>query len=82
VTGDPPGADLQNKVVRAMAAHPEIVQVHGFYYSEEDRIVSVDVVPDITVRDDAALVRQLTEEIQALAPGLQVVVVIDHNYSE
>ena len=81
-TGDSPGADLQDKVVRAMAAHPEIVQVHGFCFSEKDRMVSVDVVPDITVRDDATLVRQLTEQIQALAPGLQVGVVIDHNYSE
>ena len=73
---------LQDKVIQALAAHKELVQVHGFYYSEKDRMLSVDVVPDISCQDDAALCRQLTEEIQALAPDSQVGIVIDHNYSE
>ena len=81
-TGENQRADLQSKVTKALAAHPELVQVHGFYYSERDRMLSVDVVPDISVHDDAALCRILTEELQALAPDLQVAVVIDHNYSE
>ena len=81
-TGDGRNAELQSKVIQALAAHKEIVQVHAFYYSEKDRMLSVDVVPDITVHDDASLTSALTEEIQTLAPDLQVVVVIDHNYSE
>ena len=39
-------------------------------------------VPDIDCHDDQALCRQLTAEIQALVPDTQVVIVIDHNYSE
>jgi hypothetical protein len=62
--------------------HQEIVQVHGFYYSERDKMLSVDVVPDISVHDDATLIAQLTAEIQPLVPGMDVVVVVDHNYSE
>ena len=81
-TGDSKLAELQDKVIRTLAPHKEIVQVHGFYYSEKDRMLSVDVVPDISVHDEAALCRQLTEELQALAPDLQVAVVIDHNYSD
>ena len=34
------------------------------------------------VHDDAALIVRLTAEIQPLVPGMQVVVVVDHNYSE
>ena len=59
-----------------------IVQVHGFLYSEKDQLLSVDVVPDISVHDDAALVSQLTSEIQPLVSDMQVAIVIDHNYSE
>ena len=81
-TGENQRAELQSKVLKALAAHKELVQVHGFYYSEKDRMLSVDVVPDICCHDDAALRRQLTEEIQALVPDLQVVIVIDHNYSD
>ena len=56
--------------------------MHGFLYSEKDRLLSVDVVPDLSVHDDAALVSQLTAELQPLVPDMQVSVVVDHNYSE
>ena len=81
-TGENQRADLQSKVMKALAAHKELIQVHGFYCSEKDRMLSVDVVPDISCHDDAALCRQLTKEIQAMVPDLSVSIVIDHNYSE
>ncbi len=81
-TGDNRRSELQSKVMKTLAAHKEIVQVHGFYYSEKDNMLSVDVVPDISVHDDNALVGQLTSEIEPLAPESQIVVVVDHNYSE
>ena len=81
-TGDNHRAELQSKVMQSLAAHNDIVQVHGFYYSEKDQMLSVDVVPDISVHDDAKLISQLTGEIQPLVPDMQVVIVVDHNYSE
>ena len=81
-TGENKRAELQSKVMQALAAHKEIVQVHGFYYFEKDNMISVDVVPDISVHDDIAFVNQLTNEIQPLVPGINVVIVVDHNYSE
>lgn len=81
-TGDNRRAELQSQVMQALAAHEEIVQVHGFLYSEKDQLLSVDVVPDISVHDDDALVGQLTSEIQPMVPDMQVSIVVDHNYSE
>ena len=81
-TGENRRAELQTKVMQMLAAHLEIVQVHGFYYSEKDNMLSVDVVPDISVHDEAAFVRQLIAELQPLVPDMQVVIVVDHNYSE
>lgn len=82
VTGESPYSDIQSKVIKALASHKEIIQVHGFYCSREDNLLSVDVVPDFPSPDDATLIRQLTEEIQPIVPDMRVVVVIDHNYSE
>jgi cation diffusion facilitator family transporter len=81
-TGKGPVAELQTAVMHRVMEHKEIVQVHGFYYSEKDKMLSVDVVPDITVHDDAALIAMLTGEIQPLAPDMQIIIVVDHNYSE
>ena len=81
-TGDNRRAELQSRVMQTLAAHKDIVQVHGFYYSEKDNYLSVDVVPDISIHDDATLISQLLNEIQPLVPGTNVVIVVDHNYSE
>ena len=81
-TGDNKRTELQNKVIQTLAANDEIIQVHGFYYSEKDSMLSVDVVPDDTTHDDAALVSKLTVQIEPLTPGLQVIIVVDHNYCE
>jgi cation diffusion facilitator family transporter len=81
-TGENKRAELQSKVMQTLATHKEIVQVHGFYFSEKDKLLSIDVVPDISVHDDAAIISQLTNEIQPFVPDMQVVIVVDHNYSE
>ena len=81
-TGENKRAELQNAVMQTLARHKEILQVHGFYYFEKEHRISVDVVPDISVHDEAALSSQLTDEIKALVPGEEVTIVIDHNYSE
>ena len=81
-TGENRRAELQSKVMQTLAGHENIVQVHGFYYSEKENLLSVDVVPDISVHDDAALTSQLISEIQPMVPGMQVQIIVDHNYSE
>lgn len=81
-TGDNRRAELQDAVMQTLAKHKDITQVHGFYYLENENRVSVDVVPDISVHDDAAFVRQLTEELEKVVPTFNVSIVIDHNYSE
>jgi hypothetical protein len=81
-TGDNRRAELQSQVMQALAAHKDILQVHGFYYSEKHNSLSVDIIPDISVHDEDAFVCQLTTELQPLVPDMKVVIVVDHNYCE
>ncbi|MBR2084623.1 MAG: cation transporter [Muribaculaceae bacterium] len=81
-TGDNKRAELQHTVMQALAAHEHITQVHGFYYFDDERRVSIDIVPDLTIHDDAAFIEELKAEVQPLVPDAQVTIVIDHNYSE
>ena len=81
-TGENKRAELQAKVMQTLTDNKDIVQVHGFYYSEKNKYLSVDIVPDFSVHDENSLVSQLTNKIQTLAPDTQVVIVVDHNYCE
>jgi hypothetical protein len=80
-TGDNKRAQLQSKVMQTLASHKNVLQVHGFYYFEKENRVSVDVVPDVSVKDEAEFARILIGEIQPLLNGETVTVIIDHNYS-
>ena len=81
-TGKNKRTELQTVVVQALSRHKEIIQVHGFYYFEQENRVSVDVVPDHSVHDGIAFSRQLEEELHTLIPDMNFSIVIDNNYSE
>lgn len=81
-TGETKRAELQSSVIQTLKSDNEITQVHGFYYYENENTVLVDIVPDINVHDDAALVERMTNELKKKHPDVQFNIVIDHNYSE
>lgn len=81
-TGGNKQAELQTKVMQTLKSHKDIVQVHGLYYSEKEKIMSVDVVPNIFVCDEQSFLNQLVSDIQPLVPDTHLEIVIDHNYSE
>ena len=81
-TGDNKRTELQTKVLKALNSRKDIVQVHGFYYSEKEKTISVDVVPDFAVHDEKTLVSQIVSDIQPLVPGIHLEIIVDHNYSE
>lgn len=80
-TGDNKRTALQNIVIETLGKHDGIVQIHGFYYYEDENRLSVDVVPDIAIHDEQAFRQQLTDTLKAKLPDVAVSIVIDHNYS-
>ena len=81
-TGTNKRTELQNIIMQTLSHHEDITQVHGFYYFEKENRVSVDVVPDLSVRDEKAFCQQLVSELKPLLPDVELNIVIDHNYSE
>lgn len=81
-TGAHKRAELQNAVMQAIGSHDGVVQVHGFYYYEDENRVSVDVVPDISIHDEKGFCKQLTDMLSSVLPNVEISIVIDHNYSD
>ena len=81
-TGDDRLAKLQGTVVQTLAGQEHVQQVHGFYYDEARNLLSVDVVPDMTVTDDQAFTQSLLARLKQVLPDKQVSILIDHNYSD
>lgn len=76
------GLELQKEVMDFLEHYPHVLQVHGYFYLEEKRTISFDIVPDDTVTDDNAFQWQLVQAIRKVYPNYIFNIVIDHIYSK
>ena len=81
-TGNSLHAKLQSEVMKVVSSYEDVMQVHAFYYYEDQRRVSLDIVPKDTVKDEAAFKKILNDDLQKRFPDLTFTLVMDHNYSE
>ena len=81
-TGDNKNTELQKRVIQTLTRQEHVVQVHGFYYDNDMNRASVDIVPDRSITDDDAFIRQLSEQLKAIVLDTPVSIFIDHNYCD
>ena len=75
-------ADLRDKVDKIALSHEGVIQTHGFYIDEKNKVFSIDVVTDFTVKDKDKLRDLLKNELNDVLNGFTVNVNFDVNYSD
>ncbi len=79
--GDSKRAVLQKKTISVLSKHKEILEMHGFFFEEENNIFSLDIVPDLSVTDDKSFIQGINKELSEAIPDVKLRIVVDHNYS-
>ena len=74
-------AAARRKVEEAVARHPEILQMHGFYLDEEARQMMFDVVIDFAA-DEQQVCAQLRQELRQSVPDYEANIVLDSDFSD
>ena len=54
----------------------------GYYYYEDQQLITIDVVPDDEVTDNDAFARTMSETLHSAFPHQRFSIVVDRNYSE
>lgn len=80
-TGDTPMARLQNDVIRTANNYPGVMQTHAFYYYQDRNLITLDVVPDDSVKDDPSFAKDIVNLLNTHFPEHGFSIVVDHNYS-
>jgi cobalt-zinc-cadmium resistance protein czcD len=75
-------AEIQKKVMSAVSGMENVGSLHAFYYYEDKKLVTLDVVPHSYVHDDNAFREMIQKELKALYPNFEFDIIIDHNYLE
>ena len=57
-----------------------IDSLHTFYYYEDKKLVTLDVVPDASICDDQAFTDLIIKELKSLYSNLEFNIIIDYNY--
>ena len=56
--------EAKKEIAKIVFNHKGVLQLHGFYFDEEDKDISFDVVIDFKVKDIEELYKEIYEEIQ------------------
>jgi cation diffusion facilitator family transporter len=80
--GDDAAATMRETVRDLVAAHPEVLQMHGFYVDEAAKAMTFDVVLDFAVPDHAAAVEAIRAEVAAAFPDYALHVTPDLDISD
>ena len=74
-------AEVRNKIAKVVTAHPEILQMHGFFVDFNKKDIRFDLVVDF-VPNMHEIFKQAISEVQELYPDFRIAANMDVSYSD
>ncbi|SEA07387.1 cation diffusion facilitator family transporter [Lachnospiraceae bacterium NK3A20] len=75
-------AEIERNVKRIVLSHEYILQMHGFYYNEENNTIRFDMVVSFNSPDRHVTYEETVADVQKAYPGYKIVAAMDSDYSE
>ena len=73
--------DMKSNIISIASSIPGIIQIHGLYIDDTDKIISFDTVVDFNIKDSDALKQELTTKINVYYPDYMIDNTIDTDFS-
>ncbi|MBO4705864.1 MAG: cation transporter [Spirochaetaceae bacterium] len=81
-TQDEETAKIQKDVHDIVFSHNGILQMHGFYLDEAEKIISFDIIIDFSIKNREELYKTIYDEIQQKFAGYKVNITLDVDISD
>ena len=81
-TQDEKTAKIQKDVHDIVFSHNGILQMHGFYLDEAEKIISFDIIIDFSIKNREELYKTIYDEIQQKFAGYKVNIALDVDISD
>ena len=75
-------AALREEIRRTVMSHDHVLQMHGFFIDEKEKLLRFDVVLDFDAPDPKALYAQIVDEVKALSPEYTPEITLDADLSD
>ena len=70
-------ANVRAKIIKMLRDHDYILQMHGFYFNEEEKRIQFDVIIDFDAPDRIGLYNHIVQEVREAYPDYTVNVALD-----
>ena len=73
---------VQKEIQDIVFSHKGVLQMHGFYYGEEDKFISFDIIIDFKVKDREKLYQEIYDKIQEKFKDYEIDITLDIDISD
>ena len=74
--------EAKKEITKIVFSHKGILQMHGFYFDEEDKNISFDIIIDFKVKNKEEVYKEIYEEIQNKYKGYKLDITLDIDISD
>ncbi len=72
----------QKEIQDIVYAHKGILQMHGFYFGEEEKYISFDIIIDFKVKNREEVYQEIYDEIQNKYKDYKISITLDIDISD
>ena len=73
---------IHKEIKDIVFSHKGILQMHGFYYDEEDKSISFDIIIDFNIKNREEVYRKIYEEVEKKYKGFKISITLDVDVSD
>ena len=72
---------IKNQLKTLLADYPEVIEMHGLYLNDEDKLFRMDIIINFDAKDRYGLYKEIYEKVCTMLPEYKVIVNLDLDFS-
>lgn len=81
-TKDKKVIDAKKEITKIVFAHKGILQMHGFYLDEKEKVISFDIIIDFKVKDREDIYKEIYDKVQKKYNNYKIDITLDIDVSD
>ncbi|MBO7421178.1 MAG: cation transporter [Spirochaetaceae bacterium] len=74
-------SQIKNQLKTLLADYPEVIEMHGLYLNDEDKLFRMDIIINFDAKDRYGLYKEIYEKVCTMLPEYKVIVNLDLDFS-
>ena len=81
-TKDKKVIDAKKEITKIVFAHKGILQMHGFYLDDKEKVISFDIIIDFKIKNREEVYKEIFDEVQEKYKGYKLDITLDIDVSD